>query len=116
MIHFDAPIAFPIFFGFFEILLLFGAVDMWLTRRVIDVNRAELAYSKAIFGPGKQKILPADEIKSIKPNRGMQSGNKLYYQIEVRAGDDKKHTIANQIGGLQLTKSLIKEIEDNLDR
>jgi hypothetical protein len=114
MLHFGAPIIFPIFFGVFELLLLYGAVDLWLTRRVIEINSVELAYSKGIFGPGKQTVIPAHEIVSIKPNRGMQSGTKLYYQIEVRSRGDEKHTIATQIGSLQLTRSLINEIEDTL--
>ena len=111
MIHLGAPIFFPIFFGLFEILLFFAAVDLWLTKRVIEVNRAELVYSKGIFGTGRQKAVPADEIASIKPTRGMQSGSKLYYQIELKDRGGKKHTLATQIGSLQLTKSLIKEIE-----
>ena len=44
----------------------------------------------------------------------MQSGSKLYYQIEVREKGGRKHTIANQIGGLQLAKALIREIEGTL--
>jgi len=114
MIRFGAPILFPIFFGLFEALLIFAALDMWLTKRIIEVNRAELVYSKGMLRSGKQRILPRDEIESIKPTRGMQSGSKLYYQIEVKARGGKKHIIANQIGSLQIAKSLIKEIEGAL--
>ncbi len=114
MIRFGAPIVFPIVFGLFEVLLIFAAVDLWLTKRVIEVNRAEICYSKGVFGSGKQRILPRDEIESIKPTRGMQSGSKLYYQIEVKTQRGKEHTIANQIGSLLITKSLIREIEDAL--
>jgi hypothetical protein len=111
MIHLGAPVVFPIVFGLFEVLLLFAAVDLWLTARVIEVNRAEIRFSKGVFGSGKSRILPRDEIESIKPTRGMQSGSKLYYQIEVATQGGKKHTIANQIDSLLLAKSLVREIE-----
>ena len=114
MIHFGAPIIFPIIFGLFEILLVWAAIDLWLTRRVIEVNRAEITYSRGVFGAGKHRVVARDDVSSIKPTRGMQSGSRLYYQIELREEGGKKHTIANQIGNLQLAKALIREIEDTL--
>ncbi len=114
MIYLGAPIFFPIVFGLFEVLLLFAALDMWLVKRVIEVNRAELVYAKGMLRFGMRRILQRDNIKSIKPTRGMQSGSKLYYQIQVQAQGGKKHTIATQIGSLQLAKSLVREIEGAL--
>jgi hypothetical protein len=114
MVHFGAPIVFPIFFGLFAVLMFFAAADMWLGKRVIEVNRAAIAYSKGVFGYGKQRVVARDEVNSIKPTRGMQSGSKLYYQIELKTQGGKKHTLATQIGSLQLSKSLIREIEDTL--
>lgn len=114
MIHFGAPIIFPIIFGLFEILLVWAAIDLWLTRRVIEVNRAEITYSRGVFGAGKHRVVARDDVNSIKPTRGMQSGSKLYYQIEVREKAGKKHTLASQIGSLRLAKTLIREIEDAL--
>ncbi len=111
MITLGAPIFFPIVFGLFALLMLFGLVDLWLKQTRVQVEGGRLAFNRRLLGSGKTLIFSAGEIAAIKLKRGMQSGSKLYYQIQLRTQDGKTHTLASQITDQRLAKRLIEDLE-----
>lgn len=111
MVELGAPIFFPIVFGLFALLLLLALIDMWLRQTRVQAGAGRLAFNRRLLGSGKTLIFTAGDIAKIKVKRGMQAGNKLYYQIELRTREGKKHTLASQITDQRLAKRLIKDLE-----
>lgn len=110
LIYLDAGILFPAIFGFFNLLLFLGMLDLWLERRRVECRPEELVLSGGILGLGKSRHIPRSSIAGIKPVRGMQSGKKLYYRIMVETVDGKSHLAATKLGSLSLAKRVIEEM------
>ncbi len=109
----DAPSIFAWVFGFFGLLLLFGALDMWLHASQVEVRPGQLTFASGWFG-GKTRTFPAADVRKLKPKRGMQSGNKLFYRLEVLARDGKSHLLAKGLVDLDTAERLGREIESTL--
>jgi hypothetical protein len=107
----DAPLLFPIVFGLFDLLMLWAVLDIWFERRRLEVRDDRLLLSGGIFGQGKTREIPRGQITAIRPIRGMQAGNKLYYRIEVTTLDGKKHLAASKLGGLTLARQVVEEMQ-----
>ena len=109
----DAPRLFPVVFGFFDVLLLFGVLDMWFYSSRIDVRSGSLIVTAGLFG-GRRRELTRTDIAKVAPKRGMQSGNKLFYQLEIRERDGKTHVAAKRLPDLDTAERLAAEIENIL--
>jgi hypothetical protein len=106
----DAPILFPIVFGLFELLIILGVLTLWFEKRSIEVRAEELVLRGGMLGVGRTRTVPRTLITEIRPVRGMQSGNKLFYQIKVETQDGKSHLAANRIGNLSLARQIIESM------
>lgn len=115
MISLGAPILFPIVFGLFALLMIVAMIDMWLKQTRVEVAAGRLAFNRRLLGSGKTLTFSAGEIAEIKATRGMQSGNKLYYRIELHTRAGKKHILASRITDQRLAKRLIADIEEVLE-
>ena len=111
MIHLEAPIFFPIIWGVFSILIFLGALDLWFDRRTLEVHPDRLVLAGGIFGLGRSREIQRVEIREIKPIRGMQSGNKLFYRIQIITQDDKKHIAATKLDNLSLAQAVIEKLD-----
>jgi hypothetical protein len=107
----DAPFIFPLLFGLFDLLMLWAVLDIWLDRRRVEVRPDRLLLSGGLLGTGKTHEIPRTQITAIRPIRGMQAGNKLYYRIEVTTQDGKKHLAASKLGGLTLARQVVEEMQ-----
>jgi hypothetical protein len=107
----DAPLLFPIVFGLFDLLMLWAVLDIWFDQRHIEVKPDRLLLSGGIFGRGKTREILRSHITAIRPIRGMQAGDKLYYRIEVTTQDGKKHLAASKLGGLTLARQVVEEMQ-----
>ncbi len=112
--YFGAPIFFSIMFGLFALLLIVAAFQMWLTETRVEIGGGNLTFTKRMVTAGKTRTFSAADVASIKAKRGMQAGNRLYYQIVLKTRAGKEHTLASQIGNQRLAKLLIKEFEAGL--
>ena len=110
LIHLDAGLFFPVIFGFFNLLLLLGVLDMWLERRRVECRPEELVLSVGILGLGKTHRIPRSTVMSIKPVRGMQSGKKLFYRVVVETSDGKSHLAATKLENLSVARKVIEEM------
>jgi hypothetical protein len=111
LIHLDAPIFFSLIWGFFSLLLFFGVLDLWFASSEIEVHPGHLALRNGLFGFGRRREIQRSEIREIVPIRGMQSGNKLFYRIQIVTQDDKKHIAATKLDNLSLAKAVIQRLE-----
>ncbi len=111
MISYDVPILFPIMFGLFDLFFVLALLDMLFTERRVEVEEGALTFTKRMFAGGKRKTFRSEEIASIKPSRGMQSGTKLYYRIELKTREGKSHILASMLDNQRLAKRIIRDFE-----
>lgn len=102
----DGPWLMRILFVFFGVLLLWFVFELWLARYVIEVRPDRVRFKRQMLGPGRWREMPRDEIAAIAPVRGMQSGTKLYYRIQLTTTGDKDHIVATGLESLWLAQHL----------
>ncbi|MEJ2085128.1 MAG: hypothetical protein P8Y44_05535 [Acidobacteriota bacterium] len=102
----EAPLPFTLVFGFFALLIFLGVLTLWLEHRSIEIGSSEIVLRGGMLGFARTRTIPRTAIQSIKPVRGMQSGNKLYYQIKVETQNGKSHVAANRIGSFSLARRI----------
>lgn len=106
----DAPRIFPWVFGGFDVLILFGVLDSWFHASRVEVRPGRLSFAAGLFG-GRRRELTSTEVDRVTPKRGMQSGNKLYYRLEIRERGGRTHTAVKRLDDLDTAERLAKEIE-----
>lgn len=106
----DAPLLFPIVWSLFSLLLLWGTLDLWFDQRTVEVHSDRMVLAGGIFGIGQIREIPRTEVAEIKAIRGMQSGNKLFYRIQITTRDDKKHIAATKLDNLSLAREVIERL------
>jgi hypothetical protein len=110
LIHLDAPIFFPIIWGLFSVLIFLGTLDLWFERRTVETHSDRLVLIGGMLGLKRTREIQRPEIREISPIRGMQSGNKLFYRIQITTQDDKKHTAATKLDNLSLAREVIARL------
>ena len=110
----DAPRICPWLFGFFDVLLLLGVVDMWLYHGFIEARAGELSFASGLLFTGAAQTLMRGEVQKLEAKRGTQSGNKLYYQLVVHERGGKRHTVAKRLPDLETTERVIENLESIL--
>lgn len=112
----DAPLIFPLLFGFFAVLIGWGVLDLWLSASGIAVRSArgdqpaKLAWRGGWFGRGKRYEWAAEDIKSLTAVTGMQSGNKLYFAIKLTPRSGRPRTIARRLAGRRQAEALVDKM------
>jgi hypothetical protein len=89
-LYLEVPIAFPIIFAVFGILLVIGMLDLWLGVSKVTVDRGMLTVATGYVYPGKERVVPASEISDVATIISMKSGTTLYYDIAVVRKNGKK--------------------------
>lgn len=112
--HLEAPLLFPLVFGLFELLLIYGVLHLWLSVRRVQVTPGTLAWQGGLLGLGRRHVLRADRVAEIGPDRGLQVGNRLLYRIEVRDREGRERVLASQIDDLSLARRLAEAMKRRL--
>ena len=89
--HFHAPILFPMAFGLFGILLLWGTFNLWFksSRVTIDSTNVRMTNRRLIFSRTRQ--FPSSDIERFATKAGMQSGSQIFTDIKlIRRGDNNR--------------------------
>lgn len=110
LVRLDAPIFFPILWGVFSVLIFLGVLDLWFERRTLEVHSDRLVLAGGIFGIGRSRVIPTDQIQEAIPIRGMQSGNKLFYRIQIRTHEDKTYIAATKLDNLSLAHAILEKL------
>ena len=109
----SAPMLFPIVFGFFALLLLYIAAQMWLGTTRVGIGKGELLLQDGFLGGGKLRRFAFSEIASIgsaiKSQQGGGAGTP-YYDIELTLRSGKKVTLGRTIPNHQEVDWLLEEM------
>ena len=98
MLRLGAPVLFPIVFGLFDVLLLYGVLAHWLGTSTVTADTGLLKVDRRILGFGGERRFEGDVIKAIEPVIGMQVGYTPYYDIKVTPNEGRPVTVG---GGLR---------------
>jgi hypothetical protein len=113
MLHFRAPIFFPIGFGLFDVIILLIGLDLWFYRSVVDVSPRGLTVTGGLFGRGRSRQIEASSIDRIEAVGGMTSGNMVYYNIVV-VSRGKKISLGKRVQGKWLAEAVCRQIKEAL--
>jgi hypothetical protein len=79
-----APLLFPVIFGLFFLLMLYGTLDLCTGKSRIEVGRTGILARRGFFGLGPVRQLSFDEVEGLEVKRTMQAGNRLYYSVDLK--------------------------------
>jgi hypothetical protein len=78
-----------IVFLLFDALLVWWALHLWLTEYRVTLDRGVLTLNRTGIFKRKPIEIPRAWVRGVRAKRGMQAGNKLYYDLEVESNDGK---------------------------
>jgi hypothetical protein len=90
LIYFKAPALFPIIFGLFGLLLVFGMLQLWLGVSQVTVDGGTLTIATGYLSPGRERRLSLGEITDVSTAIGMQAGSRPYYDVVILRKNGKK--------------------------
>ena len=103
----DAPVLIAIVFALFDAVFVWWALSLWLTEYHVTLDRGLLTIARRGFMARKPIEIPTQWIRSARAKRGMQAGNKLYYDVEIETADGK-HTAASSLGDYDVASWLAR--------
>jgi hypothetical protein len=103
----DAPLLLPIVFTVFDALILWVVLSLWLTEYRVTLDRGALTLTRRGFMARAPIEIPQQWIRQVRARRGMQAGNKLYYDLEVETAGGK-HTAASSLADYEVASWLAR--------
>jgi hypothetical protein len=117
LIHLEAPLIFPIVFGFFGVLILYGVLALWFGTSRVVIEAGEVRVKKALMGVGSSQTVPVSEIKGVTTKIGMQQGGQKgtpYYDIVLRRHSGRDFVAGGFIKNKREMEWIVQEINDAL--
>jgi hypothetical protein len=103
----DAPIVIPIFFLIADALIVWCALSLWFTEYRVTLDRGLLTLARRGFMARAPLEIPQQWIKQVRAKRGMQAGNKLFYDLVVETADGN-HTAASSLSDYDVANWLAR--------
>ncbi len=114
MLHLDAPFLFPLAFGLFGMLILFGVLDLWLGIQQIDASPRDLVLRSGLVAPLFVRTLGAEDIAEIRAAEGMRSGKHLFYDVKVRSRGGKERVAGKRLAEKDQAELIVRMIQQSL--
>jgi len=95
--YFRAPLVFPIVTGLLGLLILIGALDLWLEVSRVAVDAGILTWATGYLVPGRERTLHGSEIADVIAAIGMQAGTTVYYDVTVVQKNGKKIKVGRSV-------------------
>lgn len=105
--HLHAPILFPIAFGLFGVLLLFGTFSLLFKSSRITINSTNVQFTKRWLIFSRTRVFSSGDYARFATKTGMQSGSTIFTDIKlVRIGADAEFAAKtkNFEGGQQVNQ------------
>jgi hypothetical protein len=103
----DSPKLIAIVFTLFDALFVWWALHLWLTEYRVTLDRGLLTIVRRGFMARAPVEIPQQWIRAVRAKRGMQAGNKLYYDLEVETADGR-HTAASSLADYDVASWLAR--------
>lgn len=112
----DVPGIFAAIFGFFEVVLVLGLIDVLFGRLIVRIDRQGLV---ATSGPGilwKTRRLPLNGVTTFEVKLGMTVGSTAYHSIEARTDGGQKLAVGKYLRSRGEAEAIVEEMEAELKR
>jgi hypothetical protein len=116
MLHFGAPIVFPIVFGLVELFLIWVVVDLWFYRSVVEARADGLTFRGGLLGIGFKRFWPAADVKQFETDHSMSAGIQVWKNVKVKLAGGNERIIAQSIGSTLAQQTVIDELNSALRR
>jgi hypothetical protein len=117
MIVLHAPVIFPIAFGFFDLLLLMGAAQLWMGTSRVVINSTNVRVQSGFFGGGKWREFPKSQILDIQAVITAQQGGASgtpYYDIRLLQTEHQNVTLGRTLRDKDEAEWLVAEMKKAL--
>jgi hypothetical protein len=112
-----APILFPIVFGLFEIMLVWGCFNVWIKSSRVTVNTTEVTIQSRWFILGRTRRVAAGDVAGFVLKIGTTSGSTTFHDIKfVLRANQAGITVASDIASEPETEWLVSEMNRALGR
>jgi hypothetical protein len=101
----NAPIFFAILVALFDAIFVYWALSLWLTEHRVTLDRGLLTLHRRGLMAGAPVEIPAQWLRAVRAKRGMQAGNKLYYDLKVET-NDRTHTAVSSLASYDVASWL----------
>jgi len=110
----SAPLIFPILFGLFAVLLLYGTLWIWTGTTHIEVVRDRVSIKSGLLGLHRTREYKCNDVRTVAASHGMRSGSTQYYDIHMITTNDKKIKAGGSIKRKREAEWLAHEIESHI--
>ena len=114
LLHLDAPLVFPIFFGAIAVLLLAGVLHLWFGTTRVTVTGRDATVRSGLLGLGKPRRLGRQDIDRAEVRIGMQAGTRTYYDVRLVMTNGRTVVAGSAIGSKREAEWLAHRIERGL--
>ncbi len=113
-VKFGAPWFVQLMLGVFSLLIGWATADSWFYYCRIDDRKSELAFRGGWFGVGREQRVDKSEVQSVTVQQSAQSGNRVYFNIQLRTVSGGKHTLARNLPGKRLADTVKGHLDEML--
>ncbi len=113
------PIFFPIFFGLFDLLLLYAVLQLWFGVSKVLIESGQVRVTRGFLWLGFSKAIPCSQVEDIQISIGMQSGGRSgtpYYNIELITNAKKKVSLGRSIKDKRQAERLATTMKDAVNQ
>jgi hypothetical protein len=97
MLYVGAPRIFPIVFGLFELLLLWGVLELWLRVTRTTAESGVITVASGYLSAGGERRFAASDISDVTARIGMQAGRRPYYDVALVRTNGKRVTLGHGV-------------------
>lgn len=89
-VYLGAPSFFPIATALFGILILIGALDLWIGVSRVTVDSGSVNVATGYLLPGRERSIAAADVADVSVAIGMRAGSTVYYDVALVQKGGKK--------------------------
>jgi hypothetical protein len=105
---------FPVIFGLFALLMLWGVLEMWLRTRRVSSDGSSVVVASGYLVPSGERRFSRSEITGVRAKIGMQTGETVYYDLQLLRADGKPVTVGHGIKDKREAEWLAATLSESL--
>lgn len=112
--HSNAPRVFPVVFGLFDLMLVYGCLQGLFGRARIVVGNGKLISQRGTFDTGTGAEIPFSDIESVHVVAGVQNSNawSASYMIHLKTRSGRTLRLADSIANREEARWIVGQIEE----
>ncbi len=112
----DAPLVFKAVFLLGELLIAYAAIRLWFRVVRVTADRQRLSVAVGLGTPGAPRIVPTAEVADVELRIGMQSGERVWYDLYVVRSDGRKFEAGSGIRDKREAEWIAAKLREALGR